>query len=246
MTTVIPMPGITVASEFLSTSSFVPTAEAIGFSVGTRNGSTDSGVIEWDADGNSGAGLNSLLSGITFAPGSSQTLTLEVESDGSYDATYDDGVAVTPIMVSGTTDIDLTQTYFFRARTQGASDNFIQSVTLTTDSAQFSNPTIETSNTVHDLGTPIDLNITFDPSADTAILTTPAGNVDLVAIDAGDTTPNDGIVTLQDSPAAAGFNSYVVTATRTGTPDLSADVELLVIDPAGDCLLYTSPSPRDS
>jgi len=41
--------------------------------------------------------------------------------------------------------IDLNETYFFRARTQGSQDNVIQSVTLTTTSAQFEAPIVTTS-----------------------------------------------------------------------------------------------------
>jgi len=73
-----------VGSEFLSTSTTIPTADAIGFSLGIRRGSVDSGLIEWDADGNGETGLYTALEAITFTEGNDQTLTLEVDSDGTW------------------------------------------------------------------------------------------------------------------------------------------------------------------
>ena len=216
-----------VSSEFLSSSNFVPTADAIGFSLGPRNGSVDSGLIEWDADGNGETGLYTALEAITFTEGNDQTLTLEVDSDGNYTYDYNDSIGM------GTTTLDLSQTYHFRTRTQGSSGNVIQSITLTTESPQFDAPTIATSASVYDLDDLVDFDITFDPSAETATLVTPTGNVDLLAIDSSDANPGDGQVVFQEAPALD-ITSYEVIATRMDVADLSAATEILVIDPSNE------------
>ncbi len=203
--------------------SYVPTTDAIGFSLGTRGVNTDEGVVEWDADGGDMQGLFSYLAPIDFATGSGQTITLEVASDGSFTYTYG------TITGSGTTNIDLTQTYFFKARTQGSVGNVIQSVTLSTNSTQFAAPTISTSASVYDLAVPVDFNIVFDPSATTATLSTPTDpSVDLLPLD----TDNDGVVVFSEAPPV-GISTYEVTASRAGIPaPLSESTEVTVIDPA--------------
>ncbi|WP_411845131.1 LamG-like jellyroll fold domain-containing protein [Roseibacillus persicicus] len=208
-------------NNLFATSGETPLSDGIGFSLGLRNGSADEGLIEWDLDAVSGEA--SLLNAITFATGSAQTLVLDVGPDGSYTYTYG------AISGSGTTVIDLTQTYFFKARTQGSQDNVIQSVTLTTNSTQFDAPTITTAAAVYDLSVPVDFNITFDASATTATLDTPANSaVDLLALD----TDNDGIVVFTEAPPMD-LSTYTVTASRSGIPaPLSESTEVTVIDPA--------------
>ncbi len=221
----------TALNGLFSSSSQVPLTDGIGFSLGIRNNSVEEGLLEWDADGNAGAGLQSTLNAFAFATGTDQTLTLEVEDDGSYSYTYG------AITGSGTTAIDLNQTYFFKARTQGSAENAIQSITLTTNSAQFAAPTIATDLLVHDLGQPIDFTITFDPSATSAELvnsTDPGTSIDLITIDSGDATPNDGQVTVTDSPAIVGSNTYEITASRPNIAALSGNIELTLIDPADE------------
>lgn len=216
-----------VGSEFISTTGIVPTADAIGFSLGARNGSADSGLIDWDTDGDGGTGLYSALEAIAFIPGDDQTITLEVDSDGNYTYTYNGSTGM------GTTTLDLDQTYHFRTRTQGSNGNVIQSISLVTESPQFNAPTIATSASVFDLGTVIDFNITFDPSAEALTLLTPTGNVDLLALDVSDENPGDGQVVFQEAPDL-GIASYEVTAIRMGVADLSASTEVLVIDPSNE------------
>ncbi|MBK1827855.1 LamG-like jellyroll fold domain-containing protein [Haloferula rosea] len=109
---------------------------------------------------------------------------------------------------------------------------FIQGVVSGAPSA----PSIVASDTLIELGNSVDLDITFDPSVDTAILTIPSGSVDLVALDDGitngDPVAGDGEVSVTDSPTSA-FD-YVVTSTKSGFPDGTANVEVLVVDPSAE------------
>lgn len=221
-----------VNSGFFASSNTIPTADGIGFSFGTRNNNVDEGLIAWDANGSAGNGLYSALAAISFDSDATapQTITLEVDSAGNYTYTYDSLTAGT-VTGTGTTTIDLDQTYHFRTRTQGSSGNAIESILLTTESAQFDPPTISTSASVYDLGDSITYNVTFDPSSEILTLITPTGNVDLLAIDLNDAAPGDGQVAYSEAPAL-GVNSYQVTATRTGVADLSVSTDLLVIDPS--------------
>ncbi|MDA7538080.1 LamG domain-containing protein [bacterium] len=221
----------TTLNGLFSSNSQVPSTDGIGFSLGVRNGAIDEGLLDWDADGNAGAGQQTTQNVITFAAGADQTIILDVESDGTYTYTYG------AITGSGTTAIDLNQTYFFKARTQGSFGNAIQSISLTTNSTQFAAPTIATDLLVHDLGQPINFTITFDSSSTSAELvnsTDPGTSIDLIAIDASDATPNDGQVIFTNSPATVGSNTYEVTASRAGIAALSESTELTVIDPADE------------
>ncbi|MDB4506652.1 LamG domain-containing protein [Akkermansiaceae bacterium] len=221
----------TTQNALFSADNTVPVTDAIGFSLGVRNDTVSEGLLDWDADGNAGAGLQSVLNAFAFASGVDQTITLDVASDGTYTYTYG------AISGNGTTAIDLNQTYFFKARTQGSFGNAIQSISLTTNSTQFAAPTIATDLLVHDLGQPIDFTITFDPSATSAELvnsTDPGTSIDLIAIDASDATPNDGQVLVTDSPATVGSNTYEVTSSRVGIAALSESTELTIIDPADE------------
>ena len=214
-----------------------PTTDAIGFSLGNRGGAIDEGLLQWDADSDMSTdpaiGVQSTLSAITFATGSDQTITLDVGPDGSYSYTYD-GVTVEGTMES---TIDLTQTYFFKARTQGSVNNVIQSITLTTNSAQFAAPTVTTAATVYDLNQPVDVVVTFDPSATSATLVNlqdMTTSVNLIVLDATDATPGDGQVVFTDMPTPLGLNTYEVTASRIGISALTESTEVTIIDPADE------------
>lgn len=94
-------------------------------------------------------------------------------------------------------------------------------------------PTITASAELIGVGDSVDLDITFDTAADTAELVAPSGTVDLVALDngsGGDVVAGDGQVTYIDSPTSS-FN-YEVETTKAGEVDLSAAVEVVVLDPA--------------
>ncbi len=232
-------------NNLFSSNGFAPTIDGIGFSLGIRDEFVDEGLLDWDADGDGGtAGLQTTLNAIAFITGAvdglNQTLVLNVAANGNYTYTYGTDTG------SGTTNIDLTQTYFFKARTQGSLGNVIQSITLSTNSAQFNAPTIESTASVHDSDVSIDLNITFDPSATSATLVNSADastNIDLLAIDASDAVPNDGIVVVSESPANLGLNTYEVSASRLGIAPLSESLDLTLIDPndeAADNALSTA------
>ena len=90
--------------------------------------------------------------------------------------------------------------------------------------------TISPSNSIFNIDAPITFDIAFDPSAETALLTTPTGAVDLLAIDATDTTPNDGEVSFTES-ATTTF-AYEVTLEIAGEDPKSTSVNLIVINPA--------------
>ncbi len=211
-------------SNLFSDNTEVPYSDGIGFSLGTRNSNVDMGLLEYDFDG----GVTSTLSPFDFTGNTvTQTVTLTVASDGSYTYSYDDGSGGAAITGTGTTIIDLSQPYYFKARTQASSGNAIQSVMLTTSTAQFAAPTITASESLIVSGNSVDLNITFDASAESASLTTPAGSTDLLAIDASDAVPNDGMVVVTDSPTS-NF-TYVVEAGKTGVTTLSASVDVLVV-----------------
>ena len=204
----------------------VPITDGLGFSLGIRNGSVDEGIIEWDADGNAGAGLTSTLNNITFATGSGQTLTLDVAADGTYSYTYG------AITGNGTTAINLDETYFFKARTQGSSAVAIQSITLSTASEQFVAPTISTSAEVFDLtASTIDFNISFDSTATSATLTTPLGEEDLLLLDAADgTADGQAVFSLIPSTVPLGLTNLEVSASRPGVAPLTEDIEIIIID----------------
>lgn len=213
------------ASNLLESNGFTPVADAIGFSLGTRNGSVDEGLLEWDADANApDEGLTSTLDGFIFELGSAQTITLEVDGNGNFTYTYG-GITGT-----GTTAIDLNETYFFRARTQGSRDNVIQSVTLTTTSAQFEAPIVTTSASVFDLAVPIDVNVTFDPSANVAELVTSNGTENLLTLD----TDGDGQVVFSDTPPIGDFTFEVSTSRADIAAPLEAETTVTIIDPADE------------
>jgi len=198
----------------------VATVDGIGMSFTERNNFVDTGIIEWDGS----AGTTSTLSPFTPSAGTTQTLVLGVESDGSFIYSYGSESG------AGTSLIDLNIPYFFQTRTQGSSGNVIQSVSLLTSTSQFLSPTITSTSTLIELGDSIDLDITFDTSSDTASLATPGGAVDLLALDSSDAGPNDGMVTVIESPTS-NF-TYEVTATKSGSPSLSSSVDVIVVDPS--------------
>ena len=90
--------------------------------------------------------------------------------------------------------------------------------------------TISASDSIFNIDAPITLDITFDPSVDSALLMTPTGEVDLFVQDAADDNPNDGEVSFTEL-ATTTFN-YVVTLAREGEGNESANVNLIVVDPA--------------
>lgn len=106
-------------------------------------------------------------------------------------------------------------------------DYYIQGVVT---AVGFFEPTISASAELIESGDSVDLDITFDPTAESADLTTPSGTVNLLTIDASDTTPNDGIVVVTESPTST-FTYEVVTA-KTGVDPSSASVEIIVVDPS--------------
>ncbi|MEP4076697.1 LamG-like jellyroll fold domain-containing protein [Haloferula sp.] len=211
---------ISEASALFDNNDEEPTVDGIGMSFTERNNFVDTGIIEWDGF----AGTTSTLSPFTPSAGVAQTLVLGVEPDGSFVYSYGSESG------AGTSIIDLNIPYFFQARTQGSSGNVIQSVTLHTSTSQFLSPTITSTSTLIEVGGSIDLDITFDTSSDTASLTTPGGAVDLIALDGSDTNPNDGMVTVVESPTS-NF-TYEVTATKSGSPSLSSSVDVVVVDPS--------------
>lgn len=220
-------------SNLMQSIPFAATYDAIGFSLGTRNGNVDMGLLEWDADGaGPGSGTTTTVSPFSFTGGvSTQTVTLTVASDGSYSYSYDDGTGGGLIMGIGTTAIDMSQTYYFKVRTQGSSGNAIQSVSLMTASVQeIAAPTITSTADLIESGDSVDLNITFDTDSDTASLTTSSGSVDLIALDAGDAVPGDGMVLVTESPTST--YTYVVEASETAGTPKTASVEVLVADPS--------------
>ena len=224
------------SAEFFSTGSFSPTDDAIGFSLGTRSTNIDMGLLQWDADASAdpdNPGLTEILDNITFALGTEQTITLVVEPDAidptQFNYTYTYGA----LTGSGQTTIDLTQVYFFRARTQGSNGNAIRSISLTTTSPPFEAPTLIPTASIIELGDAVDLDITFDTSAESAELTSPSGvSVDLLAIDANDSAPNDGIVTVSQSPTER--TTFTIVTMRSDSPDQSASSEILVADPSSE------------
>lgn len=93
-------------------------------------------------------------------------------------------------------------------------------------------PTIAASSGLIEVGSSVDLEITFDPAADTAELETQGGTVDLFLLDDGtngDLVADDGQVTYTDSPTST-YN-YVVESIKGGEVQ-SAGVEVNVADPS--------------
>ncbi|MDB4429457.1 LamG domain-containing protein [bacterium] len=91
-------------------------------------------------------------------------------------------------------------------------------------------PSIVSSSTLIEGGESVTLDISFDTTVDSALLDTPSGSVDLLALDAADATPDDGEVSLIESPAST--FTYEVTLARAGDESKSADLQVIVIDPA--------------
>ncbi|MGE9270263.1 MAG: LamG-like jellyroll fold domain-containing protein [Verrucomicrobiales bacterium] len=209
-------------SNLFHINDFAATYDAIGFSLGNRNGNVDMGLIEWN-----GAGTSATLSPFDFTAGTGQTISLTVNSDGTYSYTYGE------ITGTGTTSIDLTQPYYFKVRTQASDGNALQRVLLDTSSQQpLAPPTITATEELIERGESIDLVVTFDPGADVAELTTPSGTVDLITLDLFDDNPDDGVVELSEFPLDS--FTYVVESSRTGeTPD-SASYEILVAVPSDE------------
>ena len=90
--------------------------------------------------------------------------------------------------------------------------------------------TINASGSIFNIDAPITLGITFDPSVESALLTTPSGPLDLLVMDATDSNPNDGEVSFTE--LATTTFTYVVTLQIEGEDDESASVNLVVVDPA--------------
>ncbi|MGJ8723491.1 MAG: LamG-like jellyroll fold domain-containing protein [Roseibacillus sp.] len=211
------------------------------------------------AEFNSGTGHTetspTYYEGTTVTPLAEETFTLTGSPTAGQYVTFE---LTTPLVVAGDTDYgffftfdqgDGTNTSFFYRESGSPSDadDGRTSVTTTGYSTASSrqmnyyisgsevdtgiiNPTLVLSETLIEVGSSIDLNITYDVSADTASLTTPSGTVDLKVEDAADASPNDGVVVVNDSPAAD--FTYQVTLTKAGEADESASAEVLVIDPS--------------
>lgn len=90
--------------------------------------------------------------------------------------------------------------------------------------------TINASGSIFNIDAPITLDIAFDPSVESALLTTPSGPLDLLVMDATDSNPNDGEVSFTE--LATTTFTYVVTLQIEGEDDESASVNLVVVDPA--------------
>jgi hypothetical protein len=90
--------------------------------------------------------------------------------------------------------------------------------------------TLVPSDSLISVGDTIDLDITFDTTVDTAVLTTPGGVVDLLALDAGDATPGDGTVVVIETPAFS--FTYQVDVTKTGQTSENVSAEVVVVDPS--------------
>ncbi|MDB4500737.1 LamG domain-containing protein [Akkermansiaceae bacterium] len=95
-----------------------------------------------------------------------------------------------------------------------------------------SNSSIAASEELIVAGNSVDVSVTFDTTADTASLSTPAGPVDLFTIDATDDTPGDGVVVISDSPTDSFL--YEITVTKAGEEDESTSVQVLVANPENE------------
>lgn len=112
----------TSTEEFFSTNSAAPGFTGIGFSMGTRAGNVDQGLIV--ADGTSYSTLNTVADPETGGA-TAIDFSLTVNADGSYEYTIGNASG------SGSdAGLDLSSEFFFRTRTQGSDGNQIQSVTL--------------------------------------------------------------------------------------------------------------------
>ncbi|MGD9417818.1 MAG: LamG-like jellyroll fold domain-containing protein [Verrucomicrobiota bacterium JB025] len=97
-------------------------------------------------------------------------------------------------------------------------------------------PTIEVDDDMIDIGDSVEFEITFDPRADSATLSTPDGAIDLMALDDGatngDDIAGDGKVVYDYAPTVS--HTYEVLAVRAGFVDESASVRVLVADPSNE------------
>lgn len=103
---------------------------------------------------------------------------------------------------------------------------------------------ISTTTNPINLGESLDLNISFDPTADTAILTTPSGAVDVLVLDDGvtngDLVASDGMVVVNEMPAAT--FTYGLVATKTALPDSGASLLVVVANPSEVTVSDTAPT----
>ena len=111
--------------------------DAIGVSLGVRNGAAELSSLQWDNDAQTS--LNGVLADADVI-GNDLGYVLTVDAAGAYtwqilgtvDTNMDGVVDLDDIGASGsgTTNIDLSVPYFFKARTQGSSGNSIEFVSL--------------------------------------------------------------------------------------------------------------------
>ncbi|MEM7673510.1 MAG: sulfatase-like hydrolase/transferase, partial [Verrucomicrobiota bacterium] len=87
-----------------------------------------------------------------------------------------------------------------------------------------------------------ELSITFIPNADSAMLTTPSGVVDLLSIDATDSSPNDGIVSYSNVPGMD--YTYVVEAVVNGVTYNADETVSVTRDFLATTEIYNTPKPR--
>ncbi|MEM7673386.1 MAG: sulfatase-like hydrolase/transferase [Verrucomicrobiota bacterium] len=87
-----------------------------------------------------------------------------------------------------------------------------------------------------------ELTISFDPLADSATLTTPTGIVDLLAIDAVDSSPQDGEVVYSDTPSMD--YTYIVEVTINSLTQNAQESVFVTRNYAASTEIYNTPKPR--
>ena len=156
------------------------------------------------------------------------TAIITVNPDSTYSVQIDGAAPSTGTL---TAPFDFTETYHFYFFDQDTEfQTSLQSVTLETlPTAELSIPVISADDSLVEVDDTITFDITFDPSADTAILDIPgAVDLDLLAED----TDNDGIVQVTDTATVT--HNYEVILTRTGVDDAMSSTEVIVVDPAAE------------
>lgn len=186
--------------------------------------SSSRGTIGLVGQADSSEIVNFVGAGSSIAATDMSTIEI-VLGAGTYDVIVDGTVAYTGIAYDATVT-DLSRLVFTATGPDaGFAGYSIDNIALS--SAGILPPAIEASRALIASGESTDLTITFDPTVSTATITLPAGsasNTDLKAIDAGDGSPNDGVVTITESPTAD--FTYQVNLTKTGLQPASSSLQV--------------------